>query len=198
MTRPRGDPFAYLPFAIPGLLTGLGLVLGCGYLALSKMSGAPSTETPPGHATIQGTVEWASWRQSAAPDGPTWFLQVRLADDPRGFLVSASDLSDAFREQQAQSGRARRSRRRLPALEGKKAIIVVDDRFQQRPRPPTPYMKALRIDGTVLVSRRADSPPQAPNALVVLLLGTGVLVGLGLASVSLHHLAVCVRHARRS
>jgi hypothetical protein len=57
-------------------------------------------------------------------------------------------------------------------------------------------MKALRIDGTVLVSREAGS--EAPRALVVLLLSAGMLVGMGLASVSLHHLAVCVRHARRS
>jgi hypothetical protein len=198
MTRQHEDPFAYLPIVIPGLLVGLGLVLGGGVLAAAQIDASSPPTAAAGQATIRGTVAWAGWRQSAAADGPAWFLQVRLDGDPRGFLVSASDLTATFRDRHDQSGPARGTRRPLSGLEGKDAVIVVDDRFQERPRPSTPYMQALRIGGTVVAPLRPDASSEGPSTGFLLLLGAGVLAGLGLTSVSLHHIAVCVRHARRS
>lgn len=197
MSAQHEPPFAYLPFALPGLLVGFGLILGCGYGVLTRLDDSFSPKAGPGHTTIRGTIEWAGWRQSAAADGPARFLQVRLEGDPRGFLVSTSDLTAAFRERQVASEQAKRNR--LPGLEGKQAVIVVDDHFQERPRPSTPYMKALRINGrTVVPMAPPGSTSGNPGLLTVLLLGGGLLLGIGLTSVSLHHIAVCVRHMRGS
>lgn len=197
MSSQRETPLAYLPFALSGLLVGFGLILGCGYGVLTQLDDSFSPEAGPKQATIKGTIDWAGWRQSAAADGPARFLQVRLEEDPRGFLVSPSDLTAAFREHQAASENAKRSR--LPSLEGKQAIIVVDDHFQERPRPSTPYMKGLRINGTTVVSMAPSGSTSGDSGLLaVLLIGGGLLLGIGLTSVSLHHIAVCVRHMRGS
>lgn len=198
MTRRREDPFAYLPFAIPGLFVGLGLILGCGYLVLDRMQGPSPTPPASGHATVSGTIEWAGWRRSAAAGGPAWFLQVRLADDARDFLVAASSLSPAARERLEKAG-ARQNRGRLPSLEGRTATITVDSSFQERPRPQHPYMQTLQVNGTAIVPRsNPGTAPREPSALFVILNGIGLLAGLGIGSVSLHHLAVCVRHSRQS
>ena len=197
MTRRREDPFAYLPFAIPGLLVGLGLVLGCGYLILDRVN--VSSPTPPSsrHATISGTIEWAGWRRSAAAGGPVWFLQIRLAEDPRDFLVAVSSLSPAARDRLQKAG-ARQERGRLPVFEGRRATITVDSSFQKPPRPNHPYMQALRVDGTIITQAPSGSSTESegPTALFLLLSGTGLLVGLGIASVSMHHIAVCIRYGR--
>ena len=199
MTRRREDPFAYLPFAIPGLLVGLGLVLGCGYLVFDRMNASSPTPPPSSHATVSGTIEWAGWRRSAAASGPTWFLQIRLADDPRDFLVAASSLSPAARDRLRKAG-ARQNKGRLPVLEGRRATITVDSSFQKQPRPSHPYMQALRVNGTVITEPHSGSAPtsKGPTALALLLSVVGLLTGLGIASVSLHHLAVCVRHGRHA
>jgi len=199
MSRSQEDPFVYLPLTIPGLLVGLGLILGCGYLALDRTDSGPPAPSAR-HAVIEGTIEWAGWRRSATPDGPTWFLQIRLAEDPRGFLVSAAGLSDPARTRLGEAG-PKRNQGRLPMLEGKSATVVVDSHFQEPPRPTPPYMQALWVSGTPLVSAKsADGSPEpgGPSTLVLALLGAGVLLGLGLTSASLHHLAVCVRHGRPS
>lgn len=198
MSRSQEDPFAYLPLTIPGLLIGIGLIFGCGYLALDRTASGPPVSSPR-HAVIEGPIEWAGWRQSAAPGGPGWFLQIRLADDPRGFLVAATHLSATARTRLGEAG-PKRNEGRLPMLEGKDATVVVDSHFQEPPRPNTPYMQALWVSGTPFVSTESPGggPAGGSTTLGLALLGAGVLLGLGLTSASLHHLAVCARHGRPS
>ena len=191
--RQREDPFAALPFAVAGLLVGIGLSVLCGQIVLDRWAANPATRSS-GEAVVEGTVEWAGWRKSAHPDGPVWFLQLRLSTDPRGFLVAASDLTEALRAELRRVG-PRKNGNRLPSLIGTEATIGMAPRFQERPRPPTPYVRTLQVDGTVVVasgSSREANEPYGPIAVFVI--GVGGLVGLGVTGVSGHHLVLCVRH----
>jgi hypothetical protein len=189
MTRGTDSLIAYAPFAVAGLLVGMGLSVLVGAYMLDRWG--PGADAPgDDRARLTGTVAWAGWRASAR--GPERFLEIRLRDDPRRFLVAASDVPAAVYEQW---GRADR----LPRLEGQQASIVVAARFQERPRPSTPYILSLRVEGTTVVpdQRAAGSPSPWREPVVTVLLGTGLLVGLVLAGVSGHHLAICVRAWRR-
>lgn len=195
----RADPFVYLPFAIPGLLVGgvLSVLVGWSILDRWPSRDAEHGQVTSGQVQVEGTVEWAGWRRSARGGGPTWFLQIRLAEDPRGFLVAASDLTaDATRQLSAFG--EKRNQKRLPLLEGKRAVIGVDAGYRQASRSATPYMQVLRVGETIVVSAAAstDAASAWPRTIVFVLLGTGLLVGLGLTAVSLHHLIVCARYGR--
>jgi len=185
MTRRSDELFAYAPFAAAGLLVGLGLSVMTGVFAFQRWMPAPEAL---GEARVQvaGTVAKAGWRASAR--GPERFLQIRLRDDPRDFLVVASEIPKVVRERW---GRADR----IPHLAGQRAVIVMAARFQERPRPQTPYMLSLRVDDTVIVplGGTADPPPPWRRAVVSILLGVGLLVGFALTGVSGHHLVLCLR-----
>lgn len=190
MTRRSDELFAYAPFAAAGLLVGLGLSVLTGVFALQRWAPMPEA-LGENRVRMVGTITEAGWRASAR--GPERFLQIRLRDDPRDFLVVASDIPKAVRERW---GRADR----LSRLKGGRAVIVMAARFQERPRPPTPYMLGLRVDGTVIVphGRTADPPPPWRRAIVSILLGAGLLVGLALAGVSGQHLVLCLRAWREA
>ena len=192
--RQREDPFAALPFAVAGLLVGIGLSVLCGQIVLDRWATNPATRTS-SEAVVEGTVEWAGWRKSVLSDGPVWFLQLRLSADPRGFLVAASDLPSAFREQLRQAG-PRDNGTRLPSLIGAQAAIGLAPRFQERPRPTRPYIQTLRIDGAAIVTSGASSAgADGPSSWIAHgLVGIGLLVGIGVMGVSAHHLVVCVRY----
>jgi hypothetical protein len=183
------DPFSYLPYTVPALFVGVGMLVYAGTVLYDR---APADEgAAPDTVALRGTVEWAGWRHSARGDGPARFLQVRLAGDPRGFLVAAADLSPAVRD------RLRRQARggRIPALEGGRATVVIDAAFRERPRAARPYLRGLRVDGTTIV-RPAGADVPAAEGPGLLLAGLGLLVGLGVTGACLHHFAVCVRHGR--
>ncbi|PSQ95559.1 MAG: hypothetical protein BRD55_09990 [Bacteroidetes bacterium SW_9_63_38] len=175
------------------MVVGIGLSVLCGHLALDRWTlgtAAPSSET----VVIEGTVEWAGWRKSAHPDGPVWFLQLRLTTDSRGFLVAAADLSEPFRTQLRRAGPPKNGAR-LSSLIGTEASIRVAPRFQEPPRLPTPYVRTLRIDGAVVLAPESSPPSNGSSGrMVSVLVGMGMLVGVGVTGVSVHHLVVCVRH----
>ena len=189
----RENPLFAVPFAVAGLLVGVGLSVLCGQFVLDRWtaSSAPSSN----QAVIEGPVEWAGWRRSVHADGPVWFLQLRLTTDPRGFLVAASDLPSAFREQLRQAG-PRDNGTRLSSLIGAQAAIGLAPRFQERPRPTSPYIQTLRIDGAAIVTSGASSAgADGPSSWIAHgLVGIGLLVGIGVMGVSAHHLVVCVRY----
>lgn len=188
------DPFTVLPFAVAGVIVGVGLSGLCGYLALDRWA-TPPVASRHEQAVIEGPIEWAGWRQSAHAEGPVWFLQLRLATDSRGFLVATSDLTDALRERLRQE-QPLQNGARLSSLIGIQATIGVAPRFQKRPRSPTPYARTLWIDGTAVVAPGSPSAEaDGPYAWIASgLVGVGLLVGFGVASVSAHHLVVCARH----
>jgi hypothetical protein len=190
----RDDPFEALPFAVAGLLVGVGLNVLCGTSALSRWTADPG----PGmsnQAVVEGTVEWAGWRQSAHAEGPVWFLQLRLTTDPRGFLIAESALIGPLRERLRQE-QPLENGAQLSSLIGAQAAIGVAPRFQKPPRPSTPYVQTLRIDGTAVVpSGPASSDADGPYDWIAhVLIGIGMLVGLGVTGVSAHHLVICVRY----
>lgn len=189
MMRRSEELFAYASFAVAGLLVGLGLSVLSGTAAVQRWVPTPAA-LEANQVRLAGTVEGAGWRSSAR--GAERFLQIRLRDDPRDFLVVASDVPKAVREWLGRTDR-------LSRLEGGRAVIVTAARFQERPRPPTPYMLALHVDGTVIVphGRAADPPPPWQRTVVSILLGAGLLVGLALVGVSGHHLVLCIRAWRR-
>jgi hypothetical protein len=190
----RDDPFEALPFAVAGLLVGVGLSVLCGTSVLSRWAADPESGTS-NQAVVEGTVEWAGWRQSAHAEGPVWFLQLRLATDPRGFLVAESALIRTLREQLRQE-QPLENGARLSSLIGTQAAISVAPRFQEPPRPSTPYVQTLRIDGTAVVpSGSSSSDADGPHDWIVsVLVGIGMLVGLGVTGVSAHHLVICIRY----
>lgn len=189
----RNDPFAALPFAVVGLIVGLGLSGLCGNALLHRWT----TSAPPSAdlVVIEGPVEWAGWRRSRHAEGPVWFLQLRLTTDARGFLVAASDLPGDLQAQLRGAG-ARRNGKRLSSLIGTQAAIGVAPRFQEAPRPPHPYVRMLRVDGATVVSpNTSSSDADGTYALLAsVLVGIGSVVGLAMTGVSAHHLVVCVRY----
>ena len=194
---PRADPFVYLAIAIPGFLFGVGLLVAGGTILQSHW--VPDGSASADRFVIDDTIAWAGWRRSAAPDGPTWFLQVRLKGDPRNFLVSAEDLTASFRERlRAARQSPRRSRRALSGWEGRPVRVWVDASVRDASPSSTPYMLSLRVDGEPVVRSPDDaSEGTGKGPLFWGLIGTGMLVGLGVAGASLHHLVVCVRYWRR-
>jgi len=191
---PSDDPFALLPFAVAGLIVGAGMAFGGGYGLHQQWGEAQRTIPPAGHVTVDGRIEWAGWRQSRVRDGPAWYLQLRIAGDDRGFLVSAASLSERDR---ARFGEPT-ARQPIPVLEGKQASLVIDSALSSS--NPTPYLSALRVEGKTIIPFEEEADPPAPLWKRVgwgLLLGMGLLVGVGMFIASLQHIVVCVRHGRQ-
>ena len=185
------DPVALLPMAVAGLLIGAGLAAGSGYGLHLQWSGQARADATAPHATVEGRIAWAGWRASAAGEGPDWYLEVRLADRPRGFLVAAPSLTDTA---QARYGPPAAGRG-ISALSGRRATVVVDSSLLARPAQH-PYLAALRVEGETVVPLGDEQPPSSPwvDWPVGLLLGVGLLVGVGLVGVSLQHIVVSVQH----
>jgi len=188
----RNDPFVALPVAVVGLIVGLGLSGLCGNVLWHRWTMAAPPSADP--VVIEGPIEWAGWRRSVHAEGPVWFLQLRLTTDSRGFLVARSDLTEALRER-LRKEQPLHNGARLSSLIGAQAAIGVAPRFQKPPRPTTPYVQTLRIDGApVLASGSSSGQNGSYDWVVPVLVGIGGLVGLGATGVSAHHLIVCVRH----
>lgn len=183
------DPVALLPLAVAGLVIGAGLALGSGYGLHLQWSGRAWVPNSPRHTTIEGRTQWVGWRASAAPEGPDWYLEVRLADHPRGFLVAASGLADPSRFGSPEAGRG------IPALMGQPATVVVDSSFLSG-TGRHPYLSALRVDGEAIVplaDGASNGTPRWLRWVVGLLLGGGVVIGVGVVGVCLQHVLLCVR-----
>ncbi len=192
--RSSDDPVALLPFAVAGILVGIGLVVGCGYGLYGQWTQKGAEQ----HDRLEGRIEWAGWRRSAAAGGPRWYLQVRIEGDDRGFLAAASEVAKTRRERigipEPPGSGARRS---IPSLEGRSAVLVVDSALN--PENPTPYLSALRVDGEPVVpldGRAGKASPLWQQMVVWVLLGLGALTGAGLIGVSGQHVLVSIRHRR--
>jgi hypothetical protein len=195
ITNPSDDPFALLPFAVAGIIVGAGLAFGCGYGLYTRWTDEETSQSDH-HVTVDGQIEWAGWRQSAVGGGPAWYLQVRIAGEDRGFLVSALSLSDQDRSRFGEPG-GPAPKQPIPSLIGKQATIVVDSGLSAN--NPRPYLSALRVDGETLVplhNRSSESTPSWKRVGLGLLLGLGVFIGTGMLIGSLQHVIVCVRHGR--
>lgn len=191
---PSSDPAALLPLAVVGLVIGASLALGSGYGLHLQWSRGQGASASPAQVPLEGRIEWAGWRASAVPDGPSWYLEVRLADRPRGFLVAAESLSDwaraRFGSPAADQG--------IPALTGEQATVVVDSSLLGRPERH-PYLAALRVDGQTIVPQGGEAGDESMPWIrrgLGLLLGVGVLVGVGVVGASLQHVVVCIRQRR--
>lgn len=193
--NPSDDPFVLLPFAVAGIIVGAGLAFGSGYGLYTRLSDEETAQSGE-YVMVDGQIEWAGWRQSATGGGPAWYLLVRIAGDDRGFLVSASSLSEQDRSRFGEPG-GPAPKQPIPSLVGRQATIVVDSRLSTN--NPRPYLSALRVDGETLVplnDRSAESDPLWTRVGIVLLLGLGVFIGAGVLIGSLQHVVVCVRHGR--
>jgi hypothetical protein len=188
---PSEDPSALLPLAVLGAVIGAGLAFACGYGLYHRGIGerAPAHGS---HVVLNGPIAWAGWRQSAVPSGPDWYLQLRLEGDSRGFLVAASSLPTTYRARL--DGPDGRPRSPLPSLVGKRAAVVVDSSLHRSPGVSTPYLSALRVEGTTIVPLTPGESSSGGAGVLLLLLGVGALGGLGLLGASVHHAVLCVRH----
>lgn len=196
--NPSDDPFALLPFAVAGLIVGIGLALGGGYGLSQQWRATDASGRITEHVEVEGCVEWAGWRQSAVGEGPGWYLQVRLVGDERGFLVAASSIP-ASQQARLEGADGRARNREVTSLKGKQATIIVDSGLVASPGNLTPYLSALRVEGETIVplNGRTSSSTSLWRRLVwMLLLGIGLLAGVGLSAASVQHIAVCVRHGR--
>lgn len=189
--RQGKNPYGVLPIAVAGIVVGIGLVLGCGALMYHEWpeDGHASPTTP---VKVEGKIEWAGWRRSARPDGPRWFLQVRMEGDPRRYIVSGDRVPASYREQvgQPRSGE-------ITELGDKHVTVFVDSSLLKM---PTPYLSGLHVGGeTVVPVENAQSTSFSVWGRVGLLslLGAAALVGLGTLAASVHHVVVCVRYGRR-
>lgn len=188
------DPVAHLPLAVAGIVVGAVLALGSGY-ALHLQWGEESGSNPSSlHTTLVGITEWAGWRASAVPEGPDWYLEVRLEDRPRGFLVTTDRLSEGVGSQYGSPG----ANQRIPALTGKQATVVVDSTLLARPAQH-PYLSGLRVNGEIIVPEKSggsDEWSAWESSWLGVLLALGVLVGLAFLGASLQHAVVCVLQRR--
>lgn len=191
------DPSALLPFAIIGIVIGTGLALGCGYGLYSQATGDGSPGEATEYARLEGPIERATWRKSAWPDGPDWYLQIHLEGDSRGFLVAASSLRGPVRAQLEDPTCQGASRTRIPALAGETATVVVDSSLWHSQQP---YLSALHVQGHVVVpldGRESGSSPLSPRIALWLVLITGALGGVGILGASVHHVFVSIRFKAR-
>lgn len=199
MTRPA-DPFSYLPLALPGVIVGLGLIAGSGGLFLKQWSPSDAASADSAHTAIRGHVERADWVASAADRGPSLYLRLRIDTDPRSFIVSERSLAAPGRNRIEGLERARAgSGSVIPALAGRSATVVVDSSLRKTPDSVSPYMSALRVDGTVLVplgTRNVNTTPVWVRRVQLLSLGLGTLLGLVIFGASVQHLSVCLRYWR--
>jgi hypothetical protein len=198
--NPSDDPVALLPFAVLGLIVGLGLaaVGGIGLYERWANDGA-SVAQKAGHAFLDGRIAEARWRRSAAAGGPDWYLQVRISGDRRGFLVAAQDLPASERARLGfPPGSTGDNRRGISALMDRPATVVVDSSLRRSPGNPTPYLSALRVGGTTVLPLN-DAGPSDPlwrRAALTGLLIVSMVAGWSLFGASAHHIRVCLRHRR--
>jgi len=184
------DPVSLLPLAVAGIVVGATLSLGSGY-ALHLQWSVQAEPTDSAHTTLKGTVEWAGWRASAVPTGPNWYLEIRLAGRPRGFLIPSRRLSEAIKSRFS----GPRPDEAIPALTGQEATVVVDSTLLARAERH-PSLAALRVNGERIVGPKNDrSEGSASSARwgLGLLFGLGIVVGVGLFGACLQHVVVCVR-----
>ena len=184
------DPVSLLPLAVAGIVVGATLSLGSGY-ALHLQWSVQAEPIDSAHTTLKGTVEWAGWRASAVPTGPNWYLEIRLAGRPRGFLVASRRLSEAIKSRFS----GPRPDEAIPALTGQEATVVVDSTLLAR-AGRHPSLAALRVNGERIVGPKNDrSEGSASSARwgLGLLFGLGIVVGVGLFGACLQHVVVCVR-----
>jgi hypothetical protein len=187
----RDDAVAYFPVAIAGAVLGLGMMVGCGYVAYKHEMAGGDADEDPSYAMIEGRVAWAGWRTSAVREGPNRFLQIRFEDDHRGFLVDARDLPRAHRRRFERSGAGDDE---ILGLIGVTATVAVDSALLNE---ETPYMSGLRVGGETVIpvhGGRADSSTRS-MALLLLYWG-GTLLGVALLGASVQHMVVCVRYWR--
>lgn len=188
-------PLSYLPFAAAGFLAGVVLAIGSGRLLHQQWTRRGASAVGEDQIAIEGAVTDARWRRSAAPKGPTRYLQVRVAGDDRGFLIAERDLVSPALDR---LGIARRRQGALPKLIGTEAIVYVDSALGNAPRP---YLSGLRINGRVVGTQKGDASGAFgvwQQWVVFLLVGGGTLLGLGMMSVSVHHFVLCVRYRRQT
>lgn len=188
------DPIALLPLAVAGLVVGACLALGSGYGLHLQWSRGHDATASSAQATLEGPIEWAGWRASAVSDGPSWYLEVRLAGRPRGFLVAAESLSDRARARYGSPA----ADEGIPALAGRRATVVVDSSLLARPEQH-PYLAALHVNGETVVPQGDKAPDESTpwiHRALGLVLGVGLLVGVGVVGASLQHVIVCVRRGR--
>ncbi len=190
----RTDPFALFPVAVGGIVLGLLVIGGCGYLAFDQATTREPTGRASTYAQIEGRVAWAGWRTSAARGGADRFLQIWFENDPRGFLVAVKDLPDAVRKRLEES----RSRDdEVPALVGRTATVAVDSALLGEERP---YISGLQVgeEPIIPVGRASsDSSQGCGQRALRYLYWTGILFGVVLLSASVQHVVVCVRYGRR-
>lgn len=190
--RQGDDPYGVLPLAIAGIVVGVGLALGFGALFYHEWVKDDETASATTLAKRDGRIEWAGWRRSARPDGPRWFLQVRIEGDSRGYIVSGDRVAASYREQVGQPRLGE-----IADLRDTQATVVVDSSLLNA---PTPYLSGLHVGGeTVVPLENAQSKRSSlwGRAGRLLLYGAATLVGLGILGASGHHVVVCVRYRRR-
>lgn len=189
----RDDAFAFFPVAIAGAVIGLGMMIGGGHFAYDYRTAGNEAHGLSSHAIIEGRVAWAGWRTSAAGGGPDRFLQFRLENDPRGFLVAADDLSSADRKR---FKRSHSNDDEVPTLTGATVVVAVDSALLDE---ETPYIAGLRVGGTTIIPARRDPSDSmhgwTPPALLTLY-WICALVGVGILGASVQHIIVCVRYWR--
>lgn len=187
------DPVAQLPLAIAGIVVGMVLALGSGY-ALHLQWSDQNESIPSPDTTLKGTTEWAGWRASAVPEGPDWYLEIRLVGRPRGFLVATDRLPEAVQSQYGSPA----ANQHIPALTGEPATVVVDSTLLAHPARH-PYLSGLHVNGEIIVPQKngeLEGSSLWGSPRLGLLLGFGLLVGLALVGASLQHVVVCVRQRR--
>lgn len=188
------SPFAYLHFAVMGLLVGLGIATGSG-IRLQDQWRHGGEKAVSDYVAVQGRITKAQWRRSAAPDGPNWYLQVWVEGDDRGFLIAERDLSTSSLETVGVS-EARDAP--ISELVGREGVVYLDSALVDS---STPYLSALQIEGRFVGPSKQAAVSMFSSSSqwgVALFWGAGMLLGVGLLGVSVHHLVVCLRYWRRN
>lgn len=184
-------PYALLPLAFAGIVIGIGITVLCGILIANQgwfeQDGIRSAR----YAGVEGTIERVGWRRSAAARGPDWFFQVHLEKDERGFIVSADEVPASWKDR---FGPPSTEGIASSGLIGKTARMLVDSTLLDQ---PTPYISSLRVEGRTIVP--AEDPESNPSPFwirlgLLVVYGIGIVVGVGLAGASGHHVFVCLQY----
>lgn len=187
------DPYTLLPLAFAGIVVGLVMTAVFGDLGYDQLNTGEGTSASPKYAEIEGPIAWAGWRTSAVAQGARWFLQIRIEDDHRGYIVAAEDVPETG---QARFGSPGSEKDTLSELVGKPVAVTIDSSLLEE---ETPYMAGLSVGGEPIIS--ADDGSESPSVWIrsalVIGYGMGTLMGLGILGASVQHVVVCVRHWRR-
>lgn len=193
MAAASETPDVYLPVAVFGILAGLTLVLGGGFVLHAQWASSIQ-QAASEYVTVQGRIAEARWRRSAAPQGPRRFLYVKIEGDDRGYLVAEQDLPSSSRDG---LGISEDQGTGLSGLVGQKALIRFEVSLREE---PTPYLTELRIEGQTVFSEGTISSrfsTSLSQRLLALLGGLTVLIGVVGMGVSIHHLTVWGRYWRQ-